>query len=342
MASRPSTTIHDNKCMNQESIKNLISSLSQTDFDRVVSLICHHVFNLNSINVDGTGDGGNDLRSFQTTKGVLVWASTAYQVTIQSQSWKEKAFNDAKKAKEKLGAKQYYFLTSKPHQPLSLIGVQTKIVNELDIPATCLGANEIAGFICESNLKRNFYEAIDLRLDVDVDERPDKQEVLLHAFASLGNERSELRNGVFDDALVVSVYESGGKIKRDNLIKNASQILSSTAETIEKLDRRVDSLLARQRLEPVNGHIRLSDNEQLELKASVGAYVRELESCASAQQQILSELGSASWDLEKSREAAVLLSRCFIQQQLKIAERAALPLTQIGLGSVDQSRIRIY
>lgn len=336
-SSRPYTQIRDNKRMNQESIKNLISSLGQTDFDRVVSLICHRVFGLNSIDVDGAGDGGSDLRSFETSKGVPVWASTAYQVTIQSQSWKDKAFKDARKAKEKLGAKQYYFLTSQPHQPLSLVGVQTKIVNELDIPATCLGANEIAGFICESNLKRNFYEAIDLRLDVDVDQRPDKKEMLLHAFASLGNERSELRNGVFDDALVVSVYEAGGKIKRDDLVKNASQILSSKAEAIEQLDRRVDSLLARQRLEPTNGHIRLSGDEQLELEASVGVYVRELESCAGAQQQILSELGSASWDLEKSREAAVLLSRCFIQQQLKIAERASLPLTQIGLAKELQN-----
>lgn len=317
--------------MEQATIAKHIKSLGKRDFDAVVTLLLSQVFKLTATDVDGAGDAGSDMRCFVTKRNQLAWASTAIQKTVTSQSWKQKALNDAANSVQNLQATQFYFLTSRGHQSGDLRGVESEIQTEYGIGATCLGANEIAGLIHDHGLVREFAEAIELPLDVPVRSRPDRQEMLLHAFASLSDERKELQVGVYDDALLITVFESETKLPRNLLVEQAAELLGLSRGSLDSLDKRVDSLLSRARLVKVNGYIELSPNDALDLRTSAGMYVKELELLASAQQQLLSDLGVAEWSNEKSKQTAVLLSRYFVQNQLQIAERASLPFTKMAM-----------
>lgn len=317
--------------MEQATIAKHIKSLGKRDFDAVVTLVLSQIFKLTAADVDGAGDGGSDMRCFVTKREQKVWASTAIQKTVTDQSWKKKALEDAEKSVRELNASQYYFLTSRGHPSGELRSLEAEIQTECGIGATCLGANEIAGLIHDHELVREFAEAIALPLDVPFRNRPDRQEMLLHAFASLSDQRKELHQGVLDDALLVTVFESEAGLSRMETVEKAADLLGLSEPSIESLDKRVDSLLTRGRLLKINGCLQLSPTEALSLSASAGMYLRELEQLASAQQQLLSDLGVGQWSGEKSEQTAVLLSRYFVQHQLQIAERASLPLTKIAM-----------
>ena len=317
--------------MEKDTIARHIKSLGEADFDAVVTLLFRSFFNLKSAIVDGPGDGGSDMRCFVTAREQRVWTSTATQVTITSKSWKKKAKVDAEKAVNVLGAIQYYFLTSLGHPSAELRKLELEILSEIGIPAVCMGANEIAGLIHDGNLLREFADVLNLRMDIPLNSRPDKQEILLHAIAGLSDEKKNFREGVYDDALLVTVFEGNGALSRSQLVKDASTLLGLTVESYQSVDRRMDSLLSKGRLILVGDNIALSARDKLDLQASAGMYVSELQSLASAQQQILADKGATNWSPANSEETAVLLSRIFVQNQLKIAEHASLPMTRLGL-----------
>lgn len=317
--------------MQKETIARHIKALGKSDFDSVVTLLFHEFFNLKAINVDGPGDGGSDMRCFVTSKEQRVWASTASQVTVTSKSWKQKAKDDARKAVRELGATQFYFLTSQGHSSGDLRKLEVEILSDAGVPAVCMGANEIAGIIHDAKLIHEFAEVIDLRLDVPLKSRPDRQEMLLHAIAGLSDEKKNFRDGVYDDALLVTLFEADSLLSRSELIANASELLGLTIEFRQALDRRVDSLLAKGRIIRSVDQLALSASDKFDMQASNGMYLAELRALASAQQLILEEKGGQGWTSEKCEETAVLLSRIFVQNQLKVAERASLPLTRLGL-----------
>lgn len=317
--------------MEQATIANHIKSLSKGAFDAVVTLLFQKFYDLTAANIDGAGDGGSDMRCFKTKRLQSAWVSTAIQNTVTSQSWRKKALADAEKAVRELDAAQFYFLTSRAHQSSELRRLESEIQLETGIPAVCLGANEIAGLIRDTGLLIDFAEAIGLPMHVTIRERPDRQEMLLHAFASLSDERKVFKEGVFEDALLISVFESESSIDRIELVKRAADLLGLPDVMLESLEKRVDSLFTKGRLFLKDGYVVLSDHDTFDLKASAGMYVNELKSMASAQELLLNELGVTSWSAERSQETAVLLSRLFVQNQLQIAERASLPMTKIGL-----------
>lgn len=331
--------------MEQATLAKHIISLGKRDFDAVVTLVLSQVFKLNTVDVDGAGDAGSDLRCFVTKRQQLVWATTAIQKTVRASSWKQKALADAEKSVQKLRASQFFFLTSQGHPSGELRALEAEIQTEYGIGATCLGAQEIAGLIHEHGLIRDFAEAIALPLDVPPRSRPDRQEMLLHAFASLSDERKELRQGVFDDALLITVFESDTKLPRNLLVEQAARLLGLARESQDSLNKRVDSLLARGRLLKRNGCLELSPQDALDLQTSAGMYVKELELLASAQQQLLNDYGLTQWSPAESEQTAVLLSRYFVQHQLRIAERASLPLTKMTmsrqLGDPEQELFRL-
>ncbi len=134
--------------MNQEAIENLIISSSRIEFNEIVKLILIEDFNCSPINVDAKGDGGSDFIILNDSASNRV----AIQVTIQSANWESKAFNDAKKAQEKLSAKRYFFFTSMRHESKSMRSLEDRISANLTLPAKCLSAKEIAGIIIEHKL----------------------------------------------------------------------------------------------------------------------------------------------------------------------------------------------
>lgn len=250
--------------MEKETIARHIKALSKSDFDAVVTLLFQEFFNLKAINVDGPGDGGSDMRCFVTAKEQRVWAATATQVTVTNKSWKQKAKEDAKKAVRELGATQYYFLTSHGHSSGDLRKLEIEILSEVEVPAVCMGANEIAGLIHDGELIREFADVIDLQLDVPLKNRPDRQEMLLHAIAGLSDEKKNFRDGVYDDALLVTLFEADCPLSRPQLIANASELLGLTVEFQQSLDRRIDALLAKGRFVPPGDQLTLSASDKFD------------------------------------------------------------------------------
>ncbi len=147
--------------MNQETIENHIKNLSKTDFDSVLSLILNRVFELNAIDVDGKGDGGADFRCFSDSGGNR---SIAVQKTVQEANWQTKAIEDAGKARENFDSARFFFLTSRARESTALLKLQNEIFITYRMPATCLGATEIAGLIIENKLLGDFGHAINLLL----------------------------------------------------------------------------------------------------------------------------------------------------------------------------------
>ncbi len=110
--------------MDQETITNHIKHLSKAKFDALAGLVLRNCFNFTPINVDGSGDGGSDIRLFADQANNQIARSIALQMTVQEKDWKEKAFDDARKSKDKLGATRYFFLSSRAHQQTSLREVE--------------------------------------------------------------------------------------------------------------------------------------------------------------------------------------------------------------------------
>jgi hypothetical protein len=319
--------------MDPRAIANYIHGLNKTAFDSVVTLVLNSVFKLNAIDVDGAGDGGSDMRIFANQRNHRVLA-TAIQKTVSSQSWQDKAFEDAQKAVDQLNARVYFFLTSKKHQSGELRRVEQRISTELGIGATCLGATEIAALIHENELELEFAEGIHLPLDVNLRKRPDHKEILLHAFLSLDDDRRHLQNEVYDNALLITLYDLGAAQVPEELIAKARELIGVGVEKDDRLLGRIDSLRSRGRLVSETGAtVWLSKKTKTDLDVSTGMYVDELNALSSAQAQLVTDKGGKVWSEEQSRQAAVFLSRLFVQYQLQLAEHASLPLTKTGLSN---------
>lgn len=312
--------------MNQETIENHVKSLSKSDFDGVATLILTRVYGFTVIDVDGKGDGGSDRRVLSdSVQNRLV----SIQVTVQDASWVAKALRDAKKAVEELAAKRYFFLTSRARESKELRRLENEIETTLSIPARCFGATEIAGMIIENGLLGDFAEAIGLPLELDIRHRADRREILLHSYFSLSDDRANLRRGTYEKALLLTAHYAPTPLRREELVRQAGELLAIPAVRQEELARRVDSLLSRGRMRKVDDVLRLSPEVALEMKTSDGLYLREVDSLTVLLTDLLAEHGG-TWGAEQSLAASTLLAEMFVAEQIETAKRASLSLTMTG------------
>lgn len=315
--------------MDQDTIENYVKHLGKRDFDALTRLVLQEFFGLRAIDVDGKGDGGSDYLLFLDDNNK---SCVAVQRTVQDDRWADKALEDARQATIKRGALRYFFVTSRAHESTALLNLENRITSVLGIPATCLGATELAGIIVQQGLLREFADAIGLSLTIPSTDRPDRAEMLLHAYIALGSDRSELRDEVYDDSLLIVLHESEAAMQRADAVLGAAELLRADEITKERLDRRVDSLLTRGAIEITgSSELLLSKGKALELRIADAIYDRELEGLASAQSQILQDHCGIQWSQSQCAQAATLLSRCFIQRQLRAAEHTSAALTRTGL-----------
>lgn len=315
--------------MERETIENHIKNLGQVDFRAIARLVLTSFFNLNPINVDGKNDGGSDERVFNDNQGRR---TLAVQRTVQDKRWEQKAIIDAEKALNALNITRYFFLTSRAHSNTSLMQLENTIIEKLGIPATCLGAKELAGIIVDNGLLLEFADAIGLQMNVDINERPDRPEILLHAYMALGSDRVLLREEIYDDTIQVALHASKTGLSKELLIKESVELLGCPEMRKEQLTRRIDSLLSRGVIEKTPaGLLRLSPSVKKALDVSDGIYLSELEDLASAQAEYLEEEFSINWEEADCATAATLLARCFVQRQLTAAEHTSVHLATSGI-----------
>lgn len=313
--------------MNQETIENLVKGLGKNDFDSVVRLILEKVFHLRFIDVDGKGDGGSDLRVFDDPNSNR---TIAIQKTVQEANWESKALEDAKKAKDKLGAKRYFFLTSRARESSALRKLESTISATLMMPSTCLGATEIAGLTLEGNLLSDFAHAINLQLNIDYPHRPDQREILLHSYFALSDDRKDLQNEIYENALLSYLHHSP-PLSREQLVTKVIDSLNLSEHKRSTVSGRVDALLARGKLLKSGDFIALGAETKADLQFADGIYQKELSQLASVHAALVSEYGG-EWDQEKSQKVALLMAKSFVEEQIQVAKNASLSFSMTGFG----------
>jgi hypothetical protein len=316
--------------MDAETVANIIKPLGKRDFDAVVVLLLTRFFHLKVMDVDGRGDAGSDWRVFRDPGGAT---TAAFQVTVQLAQWKEKVLSDARKAVDALKATRYFFLTSRAHDSGDLRVLESEIISALGVPATCLGANEIADLITRAKLVAPLLDAVQMPVSVNLAERPDRKEILLHAYVTLGQDTADLRSSVYDDSLILSLRESTAPLPRGPLVEAAANLLGCKEPTKVKLERRVDSLLARGLIEfnSATSTFDLSSLTKTDVLASERIYASEFDGLASAQEDLMRKKFHLDWTTEDARRATLLLAKAFVQRQLETAARADVELLSLGL-----------
>jgi hypothetical protein len=318
--------------MDQDTIENHIRCLGKRDFDAVARLVMVEFYGFTTVDLDGPGDGGADLLPFADRLSSRVWASLAVQKTVQSTQLTQKVLGDAERAKNQLGAQRFIFLTSRAHPSTTLRQLENIITSRFEMPAACLGAREIASIILDRNLLRQFAEAVGLTMNVSVSDRPDRAEILLHAYVALGSDRFDLKNEVYDDSILIALHEAGAAMTRNKAVAKAAELLGVGAGAQERISRRIDSLLVRGHIYTLpEGLVALAEDMSLHLRTADAIYVRELNSLASAQSQILKDTCNLDWSAAQCETAASLLARWFIQRQITTAEHTSAALAKTGL-----------
>jgi len=323
--------------MNQETIENIIKNLGKEDFDSVIQVLLEKAFNMRAIDVDGKGDGGSDYRIFSDSAENR---TIAIQKTVQDADWFNKALADARKAKNSLGVKRYFFLTSRSRESKILRDLENKISTELLLPATCFGATEIAGMLIESKLLGEFAHAINLQAGInDFIHRPDSREILLHSYFALSDDRNELQHKIYESTLLSVIYRKLiSKNSRKELIKKAIELLELGEHKEKAINGRIDALLGQGKLVKIKNEdeLCLSTEAKQELSIIDGIYQQEIAQLSTNFSELISKFGG-DWDNNFSEKLSILLAKIYVEKQIKNIKNASQAFTLAGLGPSDDN-----
>lgn len=325
--------------MDVESLSNHIRHLGKVEFDYVCRLVITKCFNKFPINVDGTNDGGTDFSDIDICGKR---SNVAYQLTVQKAKYDEKLIRDAKKAVEKLGVKRFYYMTSNPMSETIARTYESQLTDELDITCICMGCKSIAELLishgCANEALSNISPSIprDISLD-DLDYR----ERTLHSYTLLSNDARSLREGIYDDTIMMILGTPGNIYDKVSIVEEVKKMLSLTESRDEILLGRVDSLLSKQKLRcnKETGILSLSTEMQQEIESRKNLYDADLSAMVSAQTDLMHDNG-IEWTIDDSRKVSIWLAQKFIHLQIRTLNEAKSQLVLhpiLGLDKKDDS-----
>lgn len=311
--------------MEKETLANHLSTLGKHDFEIACRIVLTKAFNLHAINVDGSNDGGSD---FINLDGTGKRSLSAYQITTQKTDIKNKAYKDAKKSIEKLGATRYYFFCTYRLSEEDSRKIENQIEQELNIRANVYYPMLIAGILIEYNLvnllldelghpdlRNNFSDAIDYRQRV------------LHSYTLLSSDAKNLKEQIYDDTILLVLSESTCGLEKDDIISKAINILKISNTKVEKLSGRIDSLLQKSKIrkDKESGKYVLTAEMVNEINNRQSLYERELESLSAAQSDILNEY-NINWTIEDARKVSCWIANTCLSKQISILNSASATL----------------
>jgi hypothetical protein len=303
--------------MDAEEIQKRLVTLSQRNFRRVVALILKRVLNYDSINVDGSGDGGSDWLAYQQGGQRL---RLAMQDTVQA-GWEKKALDDAKKAKKELGVNSYLFFTNRPHQQTTATQLENKITRETELSCSVFEARRISELIYERGLGGEFLAALG---EAAASRPPEMPEMCLCAYSNLSADRQNHRDEIYRDTLRVACYEADKPLQRNEIVNAAIGFLATNPMQRPLLEKQLERLLSKGELRKTSdGTLELTPATKKTLAESEQLYLSDWAGLESAQMQMMKAYGSTTaWSADDSRQAAVFVSRMFLQQQFDLLRHA--------------------
>lgn len=299
--------------MDKETLANHISKLGKDYFNVACKIVLEDVFRLLAINVDGKNDGGTDFSELdEFGKRIPV----AYQITTQKTAIKDKAYNDAKKAIEKLGVNRYYFLSTYILSETELRKLENKISTELGIQCVCLDANSIASLILEENKLNKFLDETNYPLpSSQYKGQLNYQEMALHSYTLLSSDSKQLKENIYDDTILF-ILSNNDNLSEDEILKQVGNFLELDLSKEEIIKKRISSLFGRQKLSrSADGNIEINFMAKDDIKSRKEIYQRELSNLAAAQTDLLAE-HKVEWKSEDSVTISAWIADAFISNQI--------------------------
>lgn len=267
--------------INQDYIQNQICALGCQDFDLVVQFLLNDLLSQNVVNVNGTRDGGCDLRTFTSESDSCLPCSNGdrlgcriIQVTVQDRRWQQKALNDAKKACANFKDVRFFlFFTSRYRSLTELAKLEQDIKAQTEVyDAKCYGAKEIAGYIFERHAFEQLWVRLGRNLPDNILGRPDSKLVFLHTLYAFHDKRGQLRNEIYDAVILHGLYQSA-KTSQE-LIDYVASFLARES-CAKEVARRLDSL-RHGRIIQNKEVLSLTDQCRLELRTANECFVSDL------------------------------------------------------------------
>lgn len=219
----------------REEIVDLIGRCSKNTFDKIIKIILKDVYSLSMINIDGCYDGGSDFWSYGNDTKVKY----GIQVTIREQGWEEKALENARTARRKLGINRYYFFHKFSHGRATLDKLEELINENVGVMTKCFGAREIAALIVEGDIISSVMAEIDPNYSAPKPDSPDKLEAMLYSFMTFSRDARNLKEAVITDAFLLSLYFAPSKkLSKQTLLDEVAKMLDGDSSLFEKhIDR---------------------------------------------------------------------------------------------------------
>ena len=194
-----------------------------------------------------------------------------------------------------------------------------------------MSATEIAGYIVSHKLLPDFAHAINLDIDFKKPHQFDRREVLLHTYFALGTDCKNLQNEIFENTLVMFLFEQE-KMNRTDLIFKSSNFLSLSDSESIWLDRRIDALLTAKKIQKKAEELFLSKELSDEIKIANSLYDRDVDLLSQLCRDII-ESKSGKWSDDLASKMAILLAKCFVEKQIQNANDSSLSFSMTGFSS---------
>lgn len=300
--------------MDLETFANHITNLGKQDFNILCRLVLTEALNLRAFNVDGKGDGGTDFISVDETGKRT---NVAYQITTQKSDINNKAYNDAKKSIEKLGAKQYFFLPTYNLSETQARKLEFDISTSLGIPSTVYTPKVLAGFILDNRLVRKFFELTGVEDGTKQSKAAiDYLEMALHTYTILSNDTRNLKSQVYDDTLLYLLSETELGKTRELLIQETKTLLNLSDTKNVILNGRIDALMQKSLIRKNElGSYVLTPKCADDISLRKTLYKSEQSTFYSAQVDLLKDYG-IEWNLQDSKESSVWIAEEIISHQI--------------------------
>jgi len=293
--------------MDKRTLENVLINMSQAKFDHVCRIVLMEYYKIDATNVDGKGDRGGDYVVLPTTTGVRTFIC---QTTVQDKNWKGKLAADAKKAVNTLNCKRFLALLSRRHESGELRDLENQITTDWNIPASVLGAVEIADILVSKKLYGAVLSELGLVWDASFTNRPSSSEALMLATATLSDHSSALKEQVYEDAIIMAL-ECSSNISRSEIIRKVLTKLQCGEHREARINARIDALLVKGKLklEQQTKNLILSEQTKQDLGSARAIYTAQFEKLALDLGKILAKYRISNIPKSSLEEIAVLGAR---------------------------------